>query len=243
MAFEVLLQTNTSERIKVDKALSTVATVSGTMRDDSSITDPVFLLDTTLETMANVNYLTVAAFGRSYFLGSPVLITNKLIEVSGHVDVLSSFKTTLRQQTAIIKRQKDLYNLMLNDGSIHAYQNPHVITKYFPNSLTTYSYVLIVAGVAYSAGIVITQQPQDFYAEEPGAAGSFTVIATGESLTYQWQKAPLSGFQIWQNIANANSNVYTFTATQEAEEWRYRCRIQNMYGAQVYTNEVQIYEL
>lgn len=241
MAFNIKLQTNSSERIKVDKNITDVATVSGTLKDESSLINPVFVINTTFDTMANVNYLTIDTFGRSYFITEIVLGVTGLIEVSAHVDVLSSFKTTLRQQRAIIKRQKDYYNLMLNDGSIHAYQNPHVITRYFPNSLLTYSYVLIVAGVAYAAGITITTQPQDVQAESVGATVQFNVVASGEGLTYQWQKAPLAGFQIWQNISGATSSTYSLTADTTTAEYRYRCTIQNMYGAQVYSDAARIY--
>lgn len=147
MSFEVKLQTNLSEPERMDKDLTDVLTVNATLREETSIQDPVLLIEASLASLANVNYVTIAHFGRSYFITSaPTSIANGLVEISCHVDVISSWKTQIRANRAIIARQQNNWNLYLNDGSFKTYQNPMVMTKPFPSGFSTMEFVLAVAG-------------------------------------------------------------------------------------------------
>lgn len=143
---EILLQTNTSEPNKVDKDLYTVATVTGTLRAGCSLQDPVLMFELDLEDFASVNYITIPRFGRSYFVQDVTSVNMGLVEMTCHVDVLSSFKTQIRANTAIIKKQEGEWNLYLNDGSLRIYQNPVVLTKPFPSGFNTYEYIMAIAG-------------------------------------------------------------------------------------------------
>lgn len=143
----IVIQTNSSEREKLDKTLNDIATLTGTLRAETSIIDPVIMVSgSTLAALRAANYMTIPDFGRSYFITGIRSIRNGLVELSGHVDVLSSFKTQIRANRAITSRQENRNNLYLNDGSLRAYQDPYVITTAFPNGFTTQSYVLAVAG-------------------------------------------------------------------------------------------------
>lgn len=147
--FDIILQQNLSENNKLDKTLTEIYTLKGTLREGSSIIDPVILLGgTDMSKMRNVNYMTIPEFGRSYFIKGIDSVTNSLILVTAHVDVLSSFATQIRTNTAIINRQenKPIWNLYLNDGSLKAYQNPFVVTKAFPNPFTACEVILAIAG-------------------------------------------------------------------------------------------------
>lgn len=147
MAFPIILQTNASEKNRVDKTLTNVITVTGVLKEDTSIVDPVILVKIDLSQIITCNYFTIAAFGRSYFMHPPKSVNGGFVEISGHCDVLSSFKTAIRGNSAIIKKSEQLWNLYLNDGTFKAYQNPYVYAKSFPNAFTSYpSYVLAVAG-------------------------------------------------------------------------------------------------
>lgn len=146
MAFNILLQTNTSEKNKLTKTLSTLATVSGTLKQETSIIDPVFMVEANLTDLVNCNYVTISAFDRSYFVNNIRSIRTGIVELSCHVDVLSSFAGEIRANTAIIRRQEKNWNLYLNDGTFKVYQNPVVLTKAFPSGFTTQEFVLAVAG-------------------------------------------------------------------------------------------------
>ena len=146
MAFDILIQQNQSEKNKVDKVVSTLSTVSGTLRQETSIIDPVFIVAGDLDVFIGVNYLTVSSFGRSYFVNNIRSVRSGLVELTCHVDVLSSFAAQIRTNSAIIRRQENNWNLYLNDGTFKVYQNPIVLTKAFPSGFTTQEYVLAVAG-------------------------------------------------------------------------------------------------
>lgn len=146
MAFDILIQQNQSEKNKVDKNVTTVATITGTLRQETSIIDPVFIVAGDLDDFIDVNYLTVNSFGRSYFVNNIRSVRSGLVELTCHVDVLSSFAAAIRTNSAIIRRQENNWNLYLNDGTFRVYQNPTVLTKAFPSGFTTQEFVLAVAG-------------------------------------------------------------------------------------------------
>lgn len=146
MSIQVSLQLNKSERIKVDKDLTTIFTADCILLEPTSLIDPVFKLRGSLADLAECNYFTVPAFKRSYFLSNPISLANDYIQFSGHVDVISSWKAAIRSNEAILAKSENHWNLYLNDGSFKVYQNPHVLTKPFPNGFSTYEFVLGVAG-------------------------------------------------------------------------------------------------
>ena len=151
MSFNIVLQTNNSDERALDKDLTTIDTLIGALLDECDLYSPVVLIETDLSRLAAVNYFTIEAFGRSYFLSEPPRsVRSGLVEIVGHCDVLSSFKTAIREQRAIVRRQQsgDVYNLYLNDGSLRVYQNPYVLTEVFPSGFSGASFVLAVAGTA-----------------------------------------------------------------------------------------------
>ena len=146
MAFEVMLQINNSERNRITKDISEILTVSGELKTETSIIDPVIMIECDLSSVVGCNYISIPTFGRSYFVNNIRSIRSGLVEFSCHVDVLSSFASEIRGNTAIVRRQENNWNLYLNDGSFKVYQNPNVLTKAFPSGFTTQEFVLAVAG-------------------------------------------------------------------------------------------------
>lgn len=146
MAFDIVLMRNKSEEIKVDKTTETISTVTGVLKESTSIIDPVIKIECDLSTVTTCNYLSIPTFGRFYFVNNITSINNGIVEFSCHCDVLSSFASAIKANTAIIRRQENKWNLYLNDGSFRIYQNPVIITKNFPSGFTTSEFVLAVAG-------------------------------------------------------------------------------------------------
>jgi hypothetical protein len=146
MAFNIVLQRNNSEINMVSKSVDDILTVSGVLKEETSIIDPVIKIECELSMVTSCNYLSIPAFGRSYFVNDIRSIRNGLVEFSCHVDVLSSFASDIRGNTAIVKRQENKWNLYLNDGTFKVYQNPNVLTKAFPSGFTTQEFVLAIAG-------------------------------------------------------------------------------------------------
>lgn len=146
MAFNIILQKNNSEKNRMTKNLTNIATLSGTLKADTSLIDPVIIVEANLANYVNCNYMTIAAFGRSYFVNDIKSVRNGLIEFSCHCDVISSFASEIKANTAIIRRQENRWNLYINDGTFRVYQNPNVLAKAFPSGFTTQEFVLAVAG-------------------------------------------------------------------------------------------------
>lgn len=146
MSFNITLQRNNSEPIRMDKDLTTIASYNGTLREGTSIVDPVIKIECNLSNVKRCNYLTIGEFGRSYFVKDIVSITDKIVEFHCHVDVLTTYSSEIRRNNAIVKRQENLWNLYLNDGSLKIYQNPQVITKEFPSGFSDMRFILGVAG-------------------------------------------------------------------------------------------------
>lgn len=150
MSFDIKCYRNNSPTNYVTKDLDLLETINGTLRDGSSIIDPVILVQANAPGFQSnqVNYIYVEQTGRYYYITNIVSVNYTLWEIHCHVDVLMSYATQIRQQVAIVARQENTYNLLLDDGIFMAYQNPIIQTKYFsnPTPFETQEFVLVVAG-------------------------------------------------------------------------------------------------
>ena len=76
----------------------------------------------------------------------------------------------------------------------------------------------------------ITVHPENVTVTE-GATAEFSVTATGENLSYQWQQSTASG-QNWTNIEGAIGATYTTGATTLAmNNYQYQCVVSNSAGS------------
>lgn len=146
MSFEITLQKNVSEEHKVDKTITNLITLSGTLKEGTSIIDPVIFVAIDFSGVEVPNYVTIPAFSRSYFVRDVVCAKNNLWEISCHVDVISTWKESIRENRGIVHRQQSLFNTYLNDGSFRIYQDPIITTQLFPSGFNRNEFVLAVAG-------------------------------------------------------------------------------------------------
>lgn len=150
MSFSITFQENSSPLNKVDKSVSDVVTVTGNLREGSSILDPEIEIESSLDAsmLGRVNYAYIPTFNRYYYVNDIVIDITGLWLVSMHVDVLMSYKTEIKAQNAIVARQERKYNMYLDDGWFMTYQNPLVRQQYFsnPTPFEGESYILVLAG-------------------------------------------------------------------------------------------------
>lgn len=143
----IKLFVNASEKNKLDKTLTLALETTGTLKEDTSLIDPVIkLTGKTFSEMASINYMQIVELGRYYFINDVISINNDIVEVHAHVDVLTTYKDQIRSQNAIIARQEKKWNLYLNDGVFKTYQNPHIVTKAFSSGFTEQHFIFSVAG-------------------------------------------------------------------------------------------------
>lgn len=140
----IKLYKNYSDKNVVDKNVYQYgADITGTLRDDCSIINPVIAIEG-LDDLT-VNYAYIPEFGRFYYINNIVCKRN-LFELQMHVDVLMTYKSGIRSNTAVISRQQNNYNLYLQDGVFKTYANPHLEIRQFPSGFTNYNFVFSVAG-------------------------------------------------------------------------------------------------
>lgn len=144
MSFSIKLQRNTSPTNRMDKVCNLVGTIQGTLRSESNIVDPVILIES--DDLPYFNYMTIEEFHRSYFIREIKSVRNKLYEIYGHSDPLMSFKQDFLQNRALISRNENQYDLLLNDGVFKCRQNSRVGYMTFPNGFSHYNYILLAAG-------------------------------------------------------------------------------------------------
>lgn len=127
----ITLGVTTSEKRQLDKSVSTVWSGTGTLRNETNVVNPSILIEANVGTIAACNYMTIPAFNRQYFITEIRSISNGLCLVSGHCDVLSTYKSGIRSNNAIIARSatEGNWNLLLNDPMLKVTNKTNVITK------------------------------------------------------------------------------------------------------------------
>lgn len=133
-----------SDPNKIGKSKTTLSSLSGTLRANTSIIDPVIVIEGSLP--ATANYLYINEFERYYFINNIVAINSDLYEVHCHVDVLDSFASEILANMAVVARQEFKYSLYVDDQMYKVYQNPEITTQVFPSGFSGQSYVMAVAG-------------------------------------------------------------------------------------------------
>lgn len=77
---------------------------------------------------------------------------------------------------------------------------------------------------------VITSQPQDI-AVKDGETATFTVVATGTDLTYQWERDTGKGFEKWGGIYGKSASFTTGVLSKGGNGFKYRCIVSNSAGS------------
>ena len=137
---------NKSEYNTIRKEIEEVLSFTGTLRSDSSLIDPIILIEVNSNFVPTINYCYIPDFERYYFVNNIISVRNNLWEFHMHVDVLMTYADAILENHAIIQRNANEYDLQLNDGMFVTKQNPRKSVHQFPNGFTHYDYVLALAG-------------------------------------------------------------------------------------------------
>ena len=73
-----------------------------------------------------------------------------------------------------------------------------------------------------SSEVEITEQPEDA-SGAVGATVTFSVTASGDNLTYQWQKSTTAGGETFEDIEGATSATLSVTVAAADDGFLYRC--------------------
>lgn len=140
------LYTNNSEKNKIGKNIAQVAQYVGTLREESSIINPVFLIQA--DTIGESNYLFCEEFNRYYFIVGIDSVRSNLWRVTCAVDVLESFKESILSNSVLVDASQNAgYSFYLpgDQWVKHVKTLTDIIT--FPNGLSQNGeFILITAG-------------------------------------------------------------------------------------------------
>ena len=145
MSFSISLQNNSSPINKIGKAISTINTVSGDLKNESDVIRPEILIESD-SSILSANYMTIDTFNRKYFIEEIQSVRTNLWLVKAHVDVLETYASQILSNTAVVLRQENNFNLLLNDGVFKCRQDPRISYRKFPSGLGDFNYILITQG-------------------------------------------------------------------------------------------------
>lgn len=148
MSFAIKFMNNQQELNRISKSPTNVFTLTGTLREGTSIVDPEILIEYD-GTLTNVNYMYIETFHRYYFITNIESVATKLWKVHAHCDVLKTYANGILNSTGVIARQESEYNLNLNDSAFKVYSNPRLQIADFPNKFTGESFILVMKGAQY----------------------------------------------------------------------------------------------
>ena len=145
MSFSISLQNNSSPINKIGKAISTITTVSGDLKNESDVIRPEILIESD-SSILSANYMTIDTFHRKYFIEEIQSVRTNLWLVKAHVDVLETYASQILSNTAVVLRQENNFNLLLNDGVFKCKQDPRISYIKFSSGLGDFNYILITQG-------------------------------------------------------------------------------------------------
>jgi len=100
-------------------ALTGIASYTGAVaRQNVSMVRPVLKLEESCANIAGSNYAYISDFGRYYQIVDKRADENGLFTITLEVDVLMSYCSDIKQLRGIVARQKDNYDMYLNDSKI-----------------------------------------------------------------------------------------------------------------------------
>lgn len=142
---DIILYQINSEYERLNKTLSSGLTLTGTLRGESSIINPSFIIET--QNPSSYNYCYIQDFNRYYFITNITSVRNGLWRINCEVDVLMSFKSGIENLEVIVSdATSDFYNYMLGEQWQSSVKSKTDIIN-FPNGLLDDGeYILITSG-------------------------------------------------------------------------------------------------
>lgn len=92
---------------KIHKSLSDGTTLTGAMRNPSSVVNPVITVNV-ISDIVEYNYAYISEFGRYYFVSDIVFVRKDICVLHLKCDVLMSFANQLDHSTVIIDKSSEL---------------------------------------------------------------------------------------------------------------------------------------
>ena len=99
---DITLYQTVSERERINKVLGSYIAMTGTLRGESSVINPSFLIE--YSNPSDYNYCYIPSFGRYYFITNITSVRNNIWRIDCSVDVLMSFRNEILNLEVIVSQ-------------------------------------------------------------------------------------------------------------------------------------------
>lgn len=143
--FDIYLYKNKSEKNKLNKSLTNPVTLTGVLREETSIITPIITISA--NNPYNYNYAYIPVFGRYYFINDILSVNQGAWRLHMQVDPLMSFKAQILNSYVILDDSTDNgSNYLPGDVWVNNVKERTDIVN-FPSGLSNEgSFILITAG-------------------------------------------------------------------------------------------------
>ena len=142
----ITLYKTSDENSRVVKTLTDNISMTGNIVEETNVISPSILISN-IENIASYNYCFITEFGRYYYIKEIISVRNGIWRLNLRVDVLMTYSDGIKDLNAIVMRQQNQVNLLLDDGYIPIQANQENSMISFPNSFTkNLNYILAVSG-------------------------------------------------------------------------------------------------
>lgn len=143
MSFPIVFMFNNEPMNKISKTPVEKFTLTGELRDESSIVDPVILIEK--DNPIEANYAYIAEFNRYYYIKDITAVRTGLWRITMHTDVLKTFSEGILNSPCIVAKSSSRFNLYLNDSDYKCEQCDIVLTKKFPTGFNLANSMFVAA--------------------------------------------------------------------------------------------------
>lgn len=129
----IKLYKNLSDNRTLNKKLSDMIEIEGTLKNPLNLMDIIFTLNyEAINNYDEYNYCEIN--GIYYFITNKALINNSLITFNLHIDVLMTYKDLIKDIPCIVARNENKYNAYFHDSELNQYSYKAIQTKLFTNN-------------------------------------------------------------------------------------------------------------
>ena len=96
----ITLYQTTAEQNRLNKTLNNALSLSGTLREETSVTSPSIVIEHS--NPVGYNYAYIPAFGRYYYINDITSVRNGIWRLSLSVDVLMTYRSDILQADVIL---------------------------------------------------------------------------------------------------------------------------------------------
>lgn len=142
----ITLYNNSSEPNKISKHLTPISTaLSGSLRNESEIVNPVVLIEGDISSLQNANYARIESFGRYYYITEMKSVRNNIVELHLHTDVLMSFNISA-VSGVVVEAENIGSDYLQSRHFVRLVKSKTDILNFSNGLLETGEYILITAG-------------------------------------------------------------------------------------------------